>query len=55
MIALMLLAQPAMFPGAVWLNVVGAVLAVAAIAREIYRGRAQGKLSSGPPAGQPVL
>jgi TRAP-type uncharacterized transport system fused permease subunit len=45
LIALMLLAQPAMFPGAVWLNVVGTALAVAAIAREIYRGRA-GKIAS---------
>jgi TRAP-type uncharacterized transport system fused permease subunit len=41
LVALMLLAQPAMFDGAVWLNVAGVVLAAAAIAREVVRGRAQ--------------
>jgi TRAP-type uncharacterized transport system fused permease subunit len=47
-IALMLLAQPAMFDGAVWLNVVGVALAAAALAREVLRGRAQPKLSPSP-------
>jgi TRAP transporter 4TM/12TM fusion protein len=47
LIALMLLAQPAMFEGAVWLNVTGVVLAAAAIAREIARGRARPKVPSG--------
>jgi TRAP transporter 4TM/12TM fusion protein len=53
-IALMLLAQPAMFPGAVWLNVAGVVLAAAAIAREVLRGRTQPKLAPSPTGG-PVL
>ncbi len=44
-IALTLLAQPAMFQGAVWLNVVGVVAAAAAITREVWRGRAHVKLS----------
>jgi TRAP-type uncharacterized transport system fused permease subunit len=48
LIALMLLAQPAMFDGAVWLNVAGVVLAAAAIGREILRGRAQPKLAPNP-------
>jgi TRAP transporter 4TM/12TM fusion protein len=54
-VALMLLVQPAMFPGAVWLNVAGVVLAVAAIAREFLRGRAQGKIAPTPQASQTVL
>jgi TRAP transporter 4TM/12TM fusion protein len=55
LIALMLLAQPAMFAGAVWLNVIGVIAAAAAIAREILRGRTQGKLAPSPPAGQTVV
>jgi TRAP transporter 4TM/12TM fusion protein len=39
-IALMLLAQPAMFAAALWLNLVGVLGAAAGIAREIMRGRA---------------
>jgi TRAP-type uncharacterized transport system fused permease subunit len=38
-VALMLLAQPAMFDGAQYLNLAGVVLAAAAIAREVLRGR----------------
>ena len=38
-IALMLLAQPGMFDGARWVNFIGVILALAAIAREILRGR----------------
>jgi TRAP transporter 4TM/12TM fusion protein len=38
-IALLLLVQPPMFTGAVWLNVVGLVLAIASIAWEWNRGR----------------
>ncbi|MPZ39639.1 MAG: TRAP transporter fused permease subunit [Rhizobiales bacterium] len=48
LIALMLLAQPAMFDGAVWLNVAGVAAAAAAIAREILRGRSQPKVTPGP-------
>ncbi len=48
LVALMLLAQPAMFEGAVWLNVIGVIAAVAAIAREVLRGRAQGRLAASP-------
>jgi TRAP transporter 4TM/12TM fusion protein len=43
-IALMLLAQPKMFAGAVWLNVAGFAAAVFAIAWEILRGRNRAKL-----------
>ena len=50
-IAPMLLAQPAMFEGAMWLNVIGLVGAVGAIAREIMRGRSQARLSPRPHAG----
>jgi TRAP transporter 4TM/12TM fusion protein len=46
--ALMLLAQPAMFDGAIWLNVVGAAAAIAAIARELLLNRAR------PPDALPV-
>jgi TRAP transporter 4TM/12TM fusion protein len=42
-IALMLLAQPAMFHYAVWLNVVGAAAAAIAIVRELLRGRSHSK------------
>ena len=38
-IALLLLVQPPMFAAAVWLNVIGFVLAVAAVAWEVMRGR----------------
>jgi TRAP transporter 4TM/12TM fusion protein len=48
MIALMLLAQPAMFDGAVWLNVAGVVAAAGAIGREVLRGRARTKVMPGP-------
>ena len=40
-IALMLLAQPAMFPGARWINLAGVLLAAAGIACEVMRGRPQ--------------
>jgi TRAP transporter 4TM/12TM fusion protein len=46
-IALMLLAQPAMFDGAIWLNIGGVVLAALAIVREVMRGRVQPKLHPG--------
>jgi TRAP-type uncharacterized transport system fused permease subunit len=39
-IALMLLVQPAMFAGAIWLNAIGVIAAAAGIAREVMRGRA---------------
>lgn len=42
-IALMLLVQPRMFNIAVWVNAAGTVLALAAIAFEVVRGRAQPK------------
>jgi TRAP-type uncharacterized transport system fused permease subunit len=42
--ALTLLAQPTMFQGAIWLNVVGVVGAAAAITCEILRSRPKGKL-----------
>jgi TRAP-type uncharacterized transport system fused permease subunit len=54
-IALMLLAQPAMFPAAIWLNVAGVIAATAAIVREFLRGRAQGKPAPSPPAGQTAV
>jgi TRAP transporter 4TM/12TM fusion protein len=38
-IALLLLVQPRMFDGAIWVNVAGIVLALAAIACEVVRGR----------------
>jgi TRAP transporter 4TM/12TM fusion protein len=44
-IALLLLAQPAMFSGALWPNIIGVLGAGAAIAREIWRGRLQAKLA----------
>ncbi|MGH6768823.1 MAG: TRAP transporter large permease subunit, partial [Xanthobacteraceae bacterium] len=47
-IALMLLVQPAMFEGAIWLNVAGVVLAAAAIAREWMRGRARPRAAPKP-------
>jgi TRAP transporter 4TM/12TM fusion protein len=47
-IALMLLAQPAMFDGAVWLNVAGVVAAAGAIGREILRGRSRPKVVPAP-------
>ena len=40
-IALMLLAQPAMFAGARWANLAGVLLAAAGIACEVMRGRPQ--------------
>ena len=42
LIALLLLVQPRMFEGAIWVNAVGVVLALVAIAYEVMRGRAQG-------------
>lgn len=50
-IALTLLIQPAMFPGAIWVNVFGVIAAAAAIAREIVRGRAQPRRAPQPQAG----
>ena len=47
LVALMLLVQPAMFAGAVWLNIAGIVCAAAAVAREIARGRAPARLATG--------
>jgi TRAP transporter 4TM/12TM fusion protein len=44
-VALTLLVQPRMFDGAIWVNAAGAVLAVAAIAFEVARGRSQAKPS----------
>jgi TRAP transporter 4TM/12TM fusion protein len=44
-IAIMLLAQPTMFEGAIWLNVVGGLAAALAIGREIARGRSQATLA----------
>jgi TRAP transporter 4TM/12TM fusion protein len=46
-VAFLLLVQPHMFEGAIWLNVIGFVLAIAAIAFEVLRGRAATKLASG--------
>ncbi len=46
-VALLLLVQPLMFPGAIYLNVLGASCAAAAIAREVMRGRTQPKLATG--------
>jgi TRAP transporter 4TM/12TM fusion protein len=43
--AALLLAEPAMFEGAVWLNVVGVIAAVAAIAREFLQRRAQSRMA----------
>jgi TRAP transporter 4TM/12TM fusion protein len=40
-IAVMLMAQPSMFPAAVWLNVFGVAAALAGIAYEVMRGRAK--------------
>jgi TRAP transporter 4TM/12TM fusion protein len=40
-IALLLLVQPRMFENAIWVNVAGIVLALAAITYEVMRGRAQ--------------
>jgi TRAP-type uncharacterized transport system fused permease subunit len=40
-VALMLLAQPAMFAGARWTNLAGVLLAAAGIACEVMRGRPQ--------------
>jgi TRAP-type uncharacterized transport system fused permease subunit len=40
-IALLLLLQPRMFDGAIWVNAAGIVLALAAITYEVMRGRAQ--------------
>jgi TRAP transporter 4TM/12TM fusion protein len=45
-IALMLLAQPRMFEGAIWLNIIGLVLVGCAILREILRGRSRPKLAA---------
>lgn len=39
-VALLLLVQPRMFEGAIWVNAAGIVLALAAIAYEVMRGRA---------------
>src|SRR5262249_40265000 len=39
-IALMLLAQPNMFDGAIWLNIIGMIAAVASTLREFMRARA---------------
>jgi TRAP-type uncharacterized transport system fused permease subunit len=47
-IALMLLVQPAMFEGAIWLNVIGVTAAALALLREVLRGRARPKASSDP-------
>lgn len=41
--ALLLLAEPAMFDGAVWLNVAGVIAAIPAIARELWLARAQSR------------
>ncbi|MDQ2954485.1 MAG: TRAP transporter fused permease subunit [Pseudomonadota bacterium] len=46
-IALLLLVQPAMLPSAIWLNAAGVILGMAAIAREILRGRRAPKLAAG--------
>ena len=45
-IALMLLVQPRMFEGAIWLNIFGFVFAGCAIVREILRGRSAPKLAA---------
>jgi TRAP-type uncharacterized transport system fused permease subunit len=47
LIALTLLAQPRMFDGAIWLNVIGAVAAIAAIAFEIVRSRQAARVQPG--------
>ncbi len=44
-VALLLLAQPRMFEGAIWLNIVGLMLAAGAFGREILRGRHAPKLA----------
>jgi hypothetical protein len=46
-IGLSLLVQPTMFDGASFVIGAGAVLGLAALARELMRGRAQRKLASG--------
>jgi TRAP-type uncharacterized transport system fused permease subunit len=48
LIALTLLVQPAMFQGAIWLNVVGVAATALAIAREVLRGRARLKAAPNP-------
>ena len=48
-IALMLLAQPKMFDGALWVNAAAVVAAVFAIIWEIARGRARAKLAASEP------
>ena len=45
--ALLLLVQPLMFQNAIWLNAAGVVLGIAAIVREILRGRRAPKLAPG--------
>jgi TRAP-type uncharacterized transport system fused permease subunit len=54
LIALTLLTQPAMFRGAVWVNVAGVFAAAGAITREVLRGRAQPKLAPHAQAGGAV-
>lgn len=46
-VALLLLVQPPMFTGAVWLNVIGLILAIAAIVIEYLRGRSAARLARG--------
>jgi TRAP-type uncharacterized transport system fused permease subunit len=48
LVALMLLVQPAMFDGAVWINVAGVLAAIVVLAREVVRGRSQPKLAPSP-------
>jgi TRAP transporter 4TM/12TM fusion protein len=43
LVAAMLLTQPAMFAGAVWVNIAGVLCAALAIAYELTRGRAQSR------------
>jgi len=47
LIALLLLVQPLMFQNAIWLNAAGVVFGIAAIVREILRGRRAPKLAAG--------
>jgi TRAP-type uncharacterized transport system fused permease subunit len=48
LVALMVLVQPAMFDGAVWVNVAGVLAAIVVLAREVVRGRSQPKLAPSP-------
>jgi TRAP-type uncharacterized transport system fused permease subunit len=48
LVALMVLVQPAMFEGAVWVQVAGVLAAIVVLTREVVRGRSQPKLAPSP-------